>query len=1164
MSEVSGIDDATRLAQARATAPAHSAWVSANAGSGKTFVLSRRVVRLLLAGTDPAKILCLTFTKAAAAEMARRVFAELGRWTRLDDAALGAEIAGLEGRPALPREIGRARRLFAAALDTPGGLKIQTIHAFCERLLHQFPFEANVAGHFEVLDDRNSAALKAEARRALLVRAAATPESELGRALALVLERVSDRVHEDSLDEFIEKRDAVRGWIVRCGDLARAIADLRRELGLRKDDTAASLCQAAVEQGALDRATALRLIDRLLASGSTQDAAAAAKLVTYTASADVGERLDALVDFFFTGRDLRKSFATKGVRDGWPGLDELLARSAERLARDLDRMRTAELAETTAAMLLLADGAIAEYEALKRRRGTLDFEDLIVRTADLLGRTDTARWVQYKLDRGIEHVLIDEGQDTSPRQWQVIERLVGEFFAGEGAAERLRTLFAVGDEKQSIFSFQGAVPARFAAMQRELGDAARAAAYAWADVELHLSFRSVPKILAAVDQVFADPAAHRGLNTEPRPPLHSARRRAEPGRVILWPRYEAPEKEKTEDWLAPLDHLGRDSPEVELARRIADTIAGWQRDGEVLDVAAEDGQPKRITPGSILILTRSRGALTDAINRELKKRKVPIAGADRIVLTEHIAVMDLMALARFVLLPEDDLSLAALLKSPLVGIGEQQLYDLAHDRVGTLWSALEAKAAHDPALAEAKAKLDSWRARADAVDPYSFFASVLAADRGRHAFLRRLGSEAEDVLDEFLAEALAYERANTPSLQGFLAWLEEGESEVKRDPEASRPEVRVMTVHGAKGLEADVVFLVDNGTPPNISNHVQRVLPLSGERDPDHPGPVVWMRSSPQMPERIATRLAEERQRAEEEYRRLLYVGMTRARDRLYVVGMKKQNLKDDGRWHPIVERPLNAELTERILAGGEVEYEWRAEPAPPRTIGAVAESAAASSLPDWAIRPAPPPPASAQRLVPSAVLADAPPFIVPARRGNDTSAALERGRLVHRLLQSLPNMEGPRRADAARRYLAAAAPLWGEADRAALLAEVMAVMAAPAFAATFAPGSRAEVEIAGRVGGAIVAGRIDRLAVTPERVLVVDYKTNRPAPRELAEVPRAYIGQLAVYRAILARLYPDRPIVAALVWTERAELMAIPGESLILAESEILAAVSAVPVSQA
>jgi ATP-dependent helicase/nuclease subunit A len=472
----------------------------------------------------------------------------------------------------------------------------------------------------------------------------------------------------------------------------------------------------------------------------------------------------------------------------------------------------------------------------------------------------------------------------------------------------------------------------------------------------------------------------------------------------------------------------------------------------------------------------------------------------------------------------------------------------------------------DPVLEPAKGKLDRWLARADRVDPHAFFAGVLGPDGGRRAFLARLGAEAEDVLDEFLAEALAYGQANVPSLQGFLAWLEEAEVEVRRDPDAGRPEVRVMTVHGAKGLEADVVFLVDNGTPANIASYVDRVLPLSGERDPEHPGPVVWMRGVPAMPRRILDRIEEERRLDEEEYRRLLYVGMTRARDRLYVVGMQKQKTgqgRIDMRWHPIVERALAAELTERVLPDGEVELEWRAEPAAALAAPAPAPSAARAPLPDWARRAAPPPPPAALRIAPSSALPDEPPLRIPPARDRATSLALERGRLVHRLLQSLPDMPPERRADAAARYLAAAASDWSAADRAALAAEVLAVLADPAFAAAFSPQSRAEVEIAGRIGAALVAGRIDRLAVTDGRVLIVDYKTNRPAPAKPADVPRAYVGQLAIYRAILRRLYPGRAVSAALLWTDMPAPMEIPEEALILAESEIVSGRSAPPKPQ-
>ena len=1153
MTLVPGIDSATREAQAKATDPRGSAWVSANAGSGKTFVLSRRVIRLLLAGVDPSAILCLTFTKAAAAEMAQRVFAELGRWTALSDAELSAEIAAVEGVRPDAEKMAAARRLFARALDTPGGLKIQTIHAFCERLLHQFPFEANVAGHFEVLDERNAAALKDAARSAVLARAAADPAGRLGRALQTVLACVSDRTHEDSLKAFIDARDAVDGWLRRAGEtIEDAVADLRAALAVPPGVTAAGLRRSGVDSPNFDAAEFRRLLGELH-GGSAADVSAAGRLAPLVESDDPEARYAALIDFFFTGDDLRKSPVTKKIQAGWPGLQEKLDAEGARLVALVDAVRTADLFESTAAMLRLGEGAIAEYDRLKRQRGVLDFEDLVVRTAYLLARSDAARWVHYKLDRGIDHILVDEAQDTSPRQWQVVSALAEEFFAGEGAGSAVRTLFAVGDEKQSIFSFQGAVPAWFARMARELGAQARAAGYPWEGPELHLSFRSVPKILAAVDAVFAAPAVHAGLTAEPRPTIHTARRRNEPGRVVVWPRYEAPSKSEASDWVLPLDHLGEDSPEVKLARRIAATIRGWLDRGEVLDAPGADGAPRPIRPGGILILVRSRGALADAINRELKTQKVPIAGSDRIAITEHIAVMDLMAAGRVALLPEDDLSLAALLKSPLVGLDEEALFDLAHDRSGSLWAALGEKAEGREEFARALRLIEGWRDVADTIDPHAFFARILGPDSGRKAFLRRLGPEADDVLDEFIAQALAYEQANAPSLEGFLHWLTAAEMEVRRDTDSLRDEVRVMTVHGAKGLEADVVFLVDNGTPPNIPGHDRKVLPLADDADPAAPGPVVWMRSVKAMPAAVRARVENERERDREEYRRLLYVGMTRARDRLYVVGIVRQERTEDTRWHPLVVAALEGEgeFVTREAPDGEVEREWRPEVSGKRVSADAGTLSPPPStpLPTWVTTAVTDTVIPARRVTPSTVAAPAPQHQAAVR------AALHRGRLVHRLLESLPEIPAESRRFVAEKYLAAfAEDALDPAAQAALLARVLAILDDPEFAAVFAAGSRAEVEIAGNINGLAISGRIDRLAVAADRVLIVDYKTNRPAPENLAAVPPAYITQLALYRLVLSRLYPDRRVAAALLWTEVPRLMEVPEAVLLAAESALFA----------
>ena len=1165
---MNAVDPRTADTQAKATNPFGSAWVSANAGSGKTFVLSRRVIRLLLAGIEPSRILCLTFTKAAAAEMAKRVFAELARWTTLPDGELATELAEIEGIAPLPEKIAEARRLFARALDAPGGLKVQTIHAFCERLLHQFPFEANVAGHFDVLDERDERALAAEAQRAVLARAAAEPAGQLGSALKTVLTLTSDRTHQDSVAEFVAKRDQIGAWIVALKNLDSAIADLRAWLALEPDETVSGFRREVIGKATFDTDEARRLLALLGGSDSKNDRAAAERLAPFVASDDPELRIDAYLDFYMTGSgEFRKadSLLTKKTRGRWPGLEERLASEMDRIVALVDRIRTAEVFESTVAMLRLTDAAIGAYTRLKQARGVLDFEDLVVKTVTLLARTDASAWVHYKLDRGLDHILVDEAQDTSPRQWQVI-RALADFFAGEGASAALRTLFAVGDEKQSIFSFQGAVPAWFTTVQRDVGTAARAGAYVWQDLELHLSFRSAPVVLQAVDAVFRSPLAHAGLAAEARPTVHEAFRRGEPGRVILWPAVEKPAQPDIKNWTDPVDHLGHDSPEVALAKRIAATVRGWLDSGATLDAPDNDGKVRPITPGGILILVRYRGALTDAIIRELKNVRVPIAGADRLTLTEHIAVMDLMALGRSVLLPEDDLTLAALLKSPLVGLDEDAIYDLAQGRKGSLWDSLWAKAASRTDFAQAKTLIDGWRAEADWRDPHAFFARILGPGGGRKAFLRRLGPEAEDVLDEFLAQALAFERTNVPSLEGFLAWLDAGDTEIKRDTDTLRDEVRVMTVHGAKGLEADVAFLIDNGTAPHAAGvHDPRLLSLRDGYEPDNPGPFVWNRSIKHLPQRVRAILEGWRERAREEYRRLLYVGMTRARDRLIVCGINKQKVNEDKdrRWHKLVSDALKPELSPVAAVGGSEAFEWRAEER--SAVPALAPNEAASTrieLPLWATALAPAASTALKRITPSSIAAedeDMPEGCSPprseflARSDPRATTGRDRGRLVHRLLQSLPDIDPSRRREVGASFLDAFADnkVWSAEDRAALLSEVLTVMTDPSFAHAFAAGSRAEVEIAGRVpttgGEATVAGRIDRLAVTDDTVLVVDYKTNRPAPKE---APLEYLRQLAIYRALLRRIYPGKEVTAALLWTDGPTLMPIAEDVLTRAES--------------
>lgn len=1135
------------VVQRRASNPLASAWVSANAGSGKTFVLAQRVVRLLLAGTDPASILCLTFTKAAAAEMAKRVFEDLAKWTRLDDAALSLAIEAIEGAVPGAAMLSRARRLFALALETPGGLKIQTIHAFCEQLLHRFPFEANVAGHFEVLDDRLASALIARAQDQVLARAGAEPKGRLGLALRRVSEVASDTELMSGIGEFVARRDRIRAWMLPHAGFESALASLGDYFSLAADESSQGIRRKVLGEIRISAEEMRQLVERLSLSGPN-DRKAAAKLLTILEGIDEAAAIAAYEEFLLTDKgEPRKGAVTTGVLAAFPGLGERLQREQARLEMLRQRELALDCVETSQAMLILADAVIGAYNAEKARRGVLDFEDLVVKTANLLTRQSARDWVQFKLDRGLDHILVDEAQDTSPRQWEVIAALTEEFFAGAGARPAQRTIFAVGDEKQSIYSFQGAAPAWFALMRDRIAGRAKDAQMLFENVTLHLSYRASPDLLLAIDAVFQNPAAHKGLSQDGPPPNHTAHRRTAPGDVMLWPMFETEKGEPPEDWAAPLDRLGEASPQERLAQKIARTIRAWLDGAQCLP-----GSARPIRPGNILILTRKRGVLHAAINRALKRADIDVAGADRLALLDDIAVLDLLALGEVMLLPEDDLSLAALLKSPLFGMDEETLFHLAHGRRGTLWQAL-AKADPKSRVGEIFATLQTWRGRADYLTPFDFYARILAGERGRRAFARRLGNEAEDALDEFLAEALAYERAEPPSLQGFIAWMKDAAGDIKRDPSAPRDEVRVMTIHGAKGLEAEIVFLVDDGSPISHSSHDPSLVELV-----EGAGPLFWFRGKTHAPKVLADRIQALRERAGEEYRRLLYVALSRAKDRLVVCGIGGGRTEADG-WYGLIRSALEpgsfrveAEGDEQgalrwpigLAIGGETKA----------AASAAKEDKAQSPLPDWLSRP-PPRAIVEPNLSPSRVFGDlefstdaggsAQPFPLSL-----DELGLARGRLLHRLLQALPELKLEERAAAAERYLNALASAWPEGERIRAAREVLAVLSEERFAEAFAPGSRAEIPIAGKLllGSRqfAVRGRIDRLAVTPSRILIIDYKTNRILPVSDAEIPPQYLRQMALYSEILRRIYPGREIAAALLWTSQAQLMEIPAELLL------------------
>jgi ATP-dependent helicase/nuclease subunit A len=1153
MTSLRPIPASVRDAQARASDPTASAFVSANAGSGKTHVLVQRVVRLLLDGVPPEKILCITFTKAAAANMAQRVFETLGHWITLDDAALDAVIrdAGVTRHDSKIRL--RARELFACALETPGGLKVQTIHALCTRLLQQFPFEANVPARFAVLDDRDQNEMMERASLKVLLQAAAAPASPEGRALAIAMTSAADVTFRDVVREASLSRDQFLAWTDRAGSIDAAMAQLSTALGVRPDDTIEAVEREIVEGphlpiGRWEAAAAV------LETGSVTDEKQAQKLreaLALSGSARVDEYLGVFLTAEMTPR---KTLVTKKIGDSRPDLAQALRRECDRIGPLLERRRAVAMRDRTYSLSVIATGVAANYRREKLERGLLDYDDLIEKTLEMLDRVSSG-WVHYKLDRGVDHVLIDEAQDTSPRQWDIVTHIISEFTTGEGARDSVRrTIFAVGDEKQSIFSFQGAAPREFDLRRKSLQSQFEGAGLKFDRVSFNASFRSGSAILQSVDHVFRDQAIYRSIHAvENLYPIHESLTDAGPSLIDLWELQQPDPRQDIEGWQAPFDAVSETSPEVRLAQRVQDEIRSLIAAGTM---TGSTGKRRALRYGDMLVLVRRRGTAFDAIIQALKRGGIPVAGADRLKLTEHIAIIDLMNLADALLLPQDDLALAVALKSPLFGLDDDDLFKLAWERQGSLRMALGEHAATSGKFEAALRRLEACEDRFAHETPFAFYAWLLGGDGGRTRILRRLGHEANDALDEFLELALGYERKAPASLQGFVAWLRAADTEVKRDMEISRDEVRVMTVHGAKGLEAPVVFLVDTTSSPADTQRLNLIHLPQGNAAPNAPGVVVWAGKKADDPPAVATARAAMIAETEDEYRRLLYVAMTRAADRLIVGGCMPGN-RNEVRplsWYDLIAKGLEGSglhMQNVPPPDGVVKrYSRREDASPVMGIATAPSATATTALPAWLRTPAPNEAPAGRFLRPSDPADDQSPGARSGESAELRARALLRGSLVHRLLQSLPGVSPERRREAALRYLGRHAGGWTDAEREALAAEVLVLIAEPRFASLFAPGSRAEVSIVGRLerpgrAPALVSGQIDRLVVTPTEILIVDYKTNHAPPRSVAQAPPAYVRQLALYRAVLAKLYPNRPVRAALLWTETPEMMEISAPAL-------------------
>lgn len=1129
--------------QAHAVHPQRTVWLSASAGTGKTQVLSARVLRLLLQeGVEPEQILCLTFTKAGAAEMATRVNEVLAGWVRMDDAHLAKDLMAI-GAPFGPETVARARSRFAAVLDCPGGgLRIETIHAFCQWLLASFPVEAGLRPGTRAMEDRDRALLVRQVLADMLVEA----QERGDEALIDNLATLSRRMSEDQVQSFLLRcAGALELWQGPGAWQPPLRPRINRVIGLGEDDGPESLAAMCADE-AFDCQSVRRCMEMNAAWGTKSGIEAANALGDWLA-ADPVKRLQGFDGFksqFLTAKDEPKS--TTNIEKKQPDYPGYAARVIACIEAVKARKAQLDLAELLDTALTVGRRFALAWDEAKAREGFIDFDDQIRTAAELLTKRTSAEWIRFKLDRRFDHILVDEAQDTNASQWEIVlEGLVSDFFTGEGQrGPAVRTLFVVGDYKQAIFGFQGTSPENFAqASLRVKGQLAQVAEVLGdpdrklLELGLGQSFRTARPVLdfvdAAIDHIGWDrlgldrkPERHVGLDI--------------PGTVGLWKVVgdDAPEEgdegegdEGSEGWLS--------RPDRKLADQIALQVKGWIDSGFPLG----KGEPRNADAGDVMILVRKRKELAGLIVARLHARGVPVAGVDRLRLGAPLAVKDLVAALRFAAQPLDDLNLASLLVSPLIGWSQEELLEHGYRKQGVrLWDWL--RQTEGPATFATMEQLRSLLARADYDPPQVLLHWLLVGPwDGRRKLVARLGREANDPIDELLNAAMAFSSANVPSLIAFLQWFDAGEGELKREAGKAEGLVRVMTVHGSKGLQAPIVILADSADDPDLSPPRGLEL-LEDVLGAVRKVPLPSLRKEEKAPAVLEAE-AEAKRAEREEHWRLLYVAMTRAEEALFIAGAKgKKRKKTPGElpedsWYAQLEPLFGDDWREDALWGG---IKQIGGPPALKDVAATPSVAQRVDVPELLLTPVGPEPRPPRPLAPSSLGEDDAPD-PPAPAGPHAILAARRGTLMHRLIERLPELPVDHREAAGLAWLARTAPDFDEDERRAMVRSALTVLSHPDWAEVFGPDSLAEVPLAAVVGGRVVSGTVDRLVIGAAGIRIVDFKTARRPPATLADIPGAYIRQMAAYVAALEAIHPGLPVEAALLYTHTPELFVLPAD---------------------
>jgi len=1102
------------IQQRKASDPLRSVWVEASAGTGKTKVLSDRVLRLLLNGVLPAKILCLTYTKAAAVEMSSRIAKKLSDWSVATNEELDKQLSDLLGKLPSKRSdyeklVAVARKLFAVLLDTPGGMKIQTIHSFCQEVLKRFPLEANISPYFEVMDDRLKKEVLYKLQQQILSGDIVDEAGKIAWSVGYLTSHINEFSFPDVMASITDNAGKIIKLLKLYPEQELLLGELARRLEVNPQDTEDLVKQRWLNS--IDRDLLKKMMNAWF-EGSVTDVSKAEVVAEFLSKPIQISDYDLLKKIFFKQNgELYTKYATKKVLMLYPEISDDAYEIAQTMLEIENKLAGLRVYTSTKAIILLAGELIGNYQKYKQDTAKMDYDDLIMTTRNLLEDKAVADWVLFKLDGGIDNILIDEAQDTSPNQWAIIKALTQEFFDGDRGN---RTVFVVGDRKQSIYSFQGADPREFEKMRKYFYEKA----HNFDEINLEVSFRSTAAILDSVNAVFADEKAKQGVVPDGHEVVHIPFRVGDGGKVEVWPLIEAEDDENDDVWLPPVERKTSGSTSSRLAKMIAYKIK---------DMVANDylvSQGRKLQYRDFMILVQRRNSFVDELVRECKQAGVSIAGVDKIKLSEQVAVQDLVALGNFLLLPTDDLTLAVVLKSPLFGLDDDDLFELCYNRgKASLWTRL----GDNSRYAEIYSELQNLLNIADYVRPFELFSYVLNKMQGRKKFEQRMGTEVEDGLDEFVNLTLEFEREHIPTLQAFIDWIGKDDVEIKRELEQSDMDaVRIMTAHGSKGLQAPVVILPDT---------VRQVSTKKGMG-------MLWDEvfyyplASADYEKNCSKIKEQEKQDEMDEYRRLLYVALTRAEDRLCLCGYYQKNKPKEDCWYELCAKTIQQI---GMPQGDNVVYEIAQLNQPKNKVEDV-KVLPNYEIPLWIDKsPEQENPLSKPYTPSKPDEVDEEDALFSPLTMENTSR-YRRGIVIHKLLQFLPDVCCQDKGVVVREFLHKNAPEFSEKQVDKIIDEVLCLVENPDFAPLFSNTSQAEVAIMGEVDGKIISAQIDRLVVMNDEVWIVDFKTNRPAANTKQEVQAVYVKQLAAYRLLLERIYPQKKVKTFILWTDTAKIMQI------------------------